>query len=160
MQSNYNYSLCTDCYSESPVLPNHTGPRVRAEPTAGQTARDHFSERRWLAQTCRASREVHSHVFHLVVRIFYFFYSFNQYPSSEFIQFKDLLRYPLARDGVYAAGGLVCLAHARQKVLNIVGLAALRLVFYGIWITQSGAMVFILNLDNISLKKLFPTMNI
>ena len=29
-----------------------------------------------------------------------------------------------------------------------------------IWIAQSGAMVFILNLDNVSLKKLFPTMNI
>ena len=32
--------------------------------------------------------------------------------------------------------------------------------FYGNWILQGGAMVFILNLDNISLKKLFPTMNI
>ena len=33
-------------------------------------------------------------------------------------------------------------------------------IFYGIWIIQSGATVFILNLDKISLKKLFPTMNI
>ena len=33
-------------------------------------------------------------------------------------------------------------------------------IFYGICIRQSGAMVFILNLDNISLKKLFPTMHI
>ena len=33
-------------------------------------------------------------------------------------------------------------------------------IFYKIWIEQSGAMVFILNLDKISLKKLFPTMNI
>ena len=32
-------------------------------------------------------------------------------------------------------------------------------IFYGIWIKQSGAMVFILNLDKVSLKKLFPTMN-
>ena len=31
---------------------------------------------------------------------------------------------------------------------------------YEIWITQSGAMVFILNLDKFSLKKLFPTMYI
>ena len=31
---------------------------------------------------------------------------------------------------------------------------------YGIWISQSGAMAFVLNLDNVSLKKLFPTMNI
>ena len=33
-------------------------------------------------------------------------------------------------------------------------------IFYGIWIRQSGVMVFVLNLDKISLKKLFPTMNI
>ena len=33
-------------------------------------------------------------------------------------------------------------------------------IFYGIWIIQSDAMVFKLNLDKISLKKLFPTMNI
>ena len=33
-------------------------------------------------------------------------------------------------------------------------------IFYGIWINQSVAMVFIFNLDNLSLKKLFPTMNI
>ena len=33
-------------------------------------------------------------------------------------------------------------------------------IFYGIWIAQSGAMVFIFNLDKVSLKKLFPTMNI
>ena len=33
-------------------------------------------------------------------------------------------------------------------------------IFYGIWIIQSGPMVFIFNLDNISLKQLFPTMNI
>ena len=33
-------------------------------------------------------------------------------------------------------------------------------IFDGIWITQSGAMIFILNLDKVSLKKLFPTMNI
>ena len=32
--------------------------------------------------------------------------------------------------------------------------------FYGILITQSVVMVFILNLDNVLLKKLFPTMNI
>ena len=33
-------------------------------------------------------------------------------------------------------------------------------IFYGISITQSGAQAFIFNLDKISLKKLFPTMNI
>ena len=32
-------------------------------------------------------------------------------------------------------------------------------IFDGIIITQSGAMVFILNLDKVLLKKLFPTMN-
>ena len=33
-------------------------------------------------------------------------------------------------------------------------------IFYGKWIKQSVAMVFIFNLDKLSLKKLFPTMNI
>ena len=33
-------------------------------------------------------------------------------------------------------------------------------IFHGIWIKQSGAMVFIFNLDKVLLKKLFPTMNI
>ena len=33
-------------------------------------------------------------------------------------------------------------------------------IFYGIWIKQSSAMVFVFNLDKVSLKKLFPTMNI
>ena len=33
-------------------------------------------------------------------------------------------------------------------------------IFYGIWIKQIGAMVFIFNLDKVLLKKLFPTMNI
>ena len=33
-------------------------------------------------------------------------------------------------------------------------------IFYGIWIKPSGAMVCIFNLDKVSLKKLFPTMNI
>ena len=33
-------------------------------------------------------------------------------------------------------------------------------IFYGIWIKQSGAMVCIANLDKVSPKKLFSTMNI
>ena len=33
-------------------------------------------------------------------------------------------------------------------------------IFYWIWITQSGAMGFILNLDKVLLKKLFPSVNI
>ena len=33
-------------------------------------------------------------------------------------------------------------------------------IFYGIWIKQSSAMVFIFNLYKVLLKKLFPTMNI
>ena len=33
-------------------------------------------------------------------------------------------------------------------------------IFYGIWIKQNVGMVFIFNLDKLSLKKLFPTMNI
>ena len=40
---------------------------------------------------------------------------------------------PLGREGVFAPGGHVLLAHAMQKDMNIVGLAALRLpFFYGI----------------------------
>ena len=44
--------------------------------------------------------------------------------------FKDLLRYPLAREGVYGQAGLAFLAHTKQKVSNIVGLTALRLAFF------------------------------
>ena len=44
--------------------------------------------------------------------------------------FKDLVRYPLAREGVYAPGGPAFLAHTKQKVINIVGLTALRLAFF------------------------------
>ena len=33
-------------------------------------------------------------------------------------------------------------------------------IFYGVWIKQSGAMVYIFNLDKVLLKKLFPTINI
>ena len=56
-----------------------------------------------------------------------------QDPDIFFRCFKDLegsLRYPLGREGVFAPGGLVCLAHARQKVSYIVGLTALRLAFF------------------------------
>ena len=44
--------------------------------------------------------------------------------------FEDLLRYPLAREGVYAPGGPDFLAHAMQRVNYIVGLTALRLAFF------------------------------
>ena len=43
--------------------------------------------------------------------------------------FKDLLGSLLAREGVYGTGGPVCLAHARQRVSNIVDLTVLRLAF-------------------------------
>ena len=46
---------------------------------------------------------------------------------------KDLegsLRYPMAKEGVYATGGHVCLAHTRQRVSNIVDLTVLRLAFF------------------------------
>ena len=78
--------------------------------------------------------------------------------------FKDLLRYPLAREGVYAPGGPACLAHAMQKITFIQlccgpnGPGAN--IFIEIWIKKSGAMVFIFNLDKVLLKKLFPAMNI
>ena len=44
--------------------------------------------------------------------------------------FKDLLRYPLGREGVYAPGGPAFLAHTKQKVSNIVDLTVLRLAFF------------------------------
>ena len=43
---------------------------------------------------------------------------------------KDLLRYPLGREGVYGPGVHTFLAHTKQKVSNIVGLTALRLAFF------------------------------
>ena len=46
---------------------------------------------------------------------------------------KDLegsFGYLLAREGVYAPGGHVFLAHTKHKVNNIVGLSALRLAFF------------------------------
>ena len=43
---------------------------------------------------------------------------------------KDLLRYPLAREGVYAPGGPASLAHAMQRVIYIVSLTALGLALF------------------------------
>ena len=43
---------------------------------------------------------------------------------------KDLFRYPLAREGVYALGRPALLAHAMQRVNYIVSLTALRLEFF------------------------------
>ena len=43
---------------------------------------------------------------------------------------KDLLRYPLVREGVTAPGGPVFLAHAMQRVNSIVDLKAIRLAFF------------------------------
>ena len=74
--------------------------------------------------------------------------------------FKLVDRYPLAREGVYA--WWACLPssfHAKSK-LYCGPNGPTATIFYGIWIKQSGAMVFIVNLDKVSLKKLFPTMNI
>ena len=44
--------------------------------------------------------------------------------------FEGSFRYPLAREGVYASGGHVCLAHFMQKFSNIVDLTVLRLAFF------------------------------
>ena len=44
--------------------------------------------------------------------------------------FKELLRYPLAREGVYATPGPAFLAHFIEKVNNIVDLTVLRLAFF------------------------------
>ena len=51
-------------------------------------------------------------------------------PSSGSPFFKDLLRYPLAREGVWAPVGPAFLAHTKQKVSNIVDLTVLQLAFF------------------------------
>ena len=38
--------------------------------------------------------------------------------------FKDLVRYPLGREGVYTPGGCVWVAHVMGRVINIVGVEA------------------------------------
>ena len=43
---------------------------------------------------------------------------------------RDLLRYPLGREGVYGPSVHAFLAHTKQKVSNIVGLTTLQLAFY------------------------------
>ena len=50
--------------------------------------------------------------------------------------------------------------NARQRTSILWAFGPTASIFYGIWIKQSGAMVFIFNLDKVLLKKLFPTMNI
>ena len=64
-------------------------------------------------------------------------------------------------EGVYAPVGPAFLAHTKQKVSKFWGPnGPTASIFYGIWIKQSSAMIFIFNLDKVLLKKLFPTMNI
>ena len=46
------------------------------------------------------------------------------------IDLEGSFRYPLAREECLRPGGGVCLAHAMQRVSNIVGLTALRLPFF------------------------------
>ena len=45
----------------------------------------------------------------------------RQYSIGRYF-FKDLLRYPMAREGVYGPGRHAFLAHTKKKVINIVGL--------------------------------------
>ena len=57
----------------------------------------------------------------------------HQYEQLGGLCFKDLegsFRYPLARQGVYASGGHVCLAHFRQQFSNIVVLTVQRLALF------------------------------
>ena len=51
-----------------------------------------------------------------------------QHPPQRIL--KDLLWYPLGREGVYAPGGHVCLAHFMQKFSYIVDLTVLRLALF------------------------------
>ena len=57
------------------------------------------------------------------------------------------------------AGILTSSCHAKSK-LYCGPYGPTASIFYGIWIKQSVAMVFIFNLDKLSLKKLFPTMKV
>ena len=74
-------------------------------------------------------------VYHFVLFLYYIPTEVPNYPSPMEtvvmwpISF-DLLRYPLAREGVYAPGGPAFLAHTKQKVSIIVGLTALRLAIF------------------------------
>ena len=43
---------------------------------------------------------------------------------------KQVMGYPMGREGVYATGGPAFLAHTKQKVSNIVDLTVLRLAFF------------------------------
>ena len=56
-------------------------------------------------------------------------HSYSLYSRGRYF-FKDLLRYPLAKEGVYAPGGTVFLAHTKQRVNTIVDLTVLRLAFF------------------------------
>ena len=74
------------------------------------------------------------------------------------------MRVFMGREGVTATGGPASLAHARQ-ILSYIQLycgpnGPRANIFNDLWIKQSGAIVFIFNLDKVLLKKLFPTMNI
>ena len=48
---------------------------------------------------------------------------------------KDLVRYPLGREGVFAPGGCVCLTLAMGRVINIVGLSAISVGANQGWLT-------------------------
>ena len=53
------------------------------------------------------------------------------------------------------------LAHTKQKSKQYCGPnGPTASIFYEIWIKQSVGMIFIFNLGKVSLKKLFPTINI
>ena len=67
------------------------------------------------------------------------------------------MRYPLAREGVYAPVGPAFLAHNKHKSQQCCGPnGSTASIFYGICIKQSRAMIFISNLDEVTL---FPKMN-
>ena len=75
--------------------------------------------------------------------------------------FKDFVRYPLVQGGCLRLRWACHPSSCRAKSKLYCGPCGhTASIFYGIWIKQSCAMGFILNLDKVLLKKLFPTMNI
>ena len=81
-------------------------------------------------QITRAHWKQSLYFFHEQIQILFFLGEFPRYRPRHPHIFKTLLRYPLAREGVYAPVRHAFLAHAMQKVSIIVGLTALRLAFF------------------------------
>ena len=88
----------------------------------------HYSQHQFLTSLL----DTNTNNISLKTNIFYTFFT-NHTLQYSIVQgdtfFKDLMRYPLGREGVYAPGGPAFLVHTEQKVNNNLGLTALELAF-------------------------------